>query len=37
MIYLVGFGLVFIGFCLGLFVAIMCACAGEADEKEWKR
>jgi hypothetical protein len=33
MIYIAGFGLVFIGFCLGFIVAILCACAGRADEK----
>jgi hypothetical protein len=36
MIYIAGFALVFIGFCLGFIVAIACATAGRADELERK-
>ena len=32
--YLIAFCLIFLGFILGFFVAIICACAGKADEME---
>lgn len=33
-LYLIGLALVFLGFLLGFFVAIVCTCAGRADEME---
>jgi hypothetical protein len=33
-IYLIAFGLIFIGFILGFFVAAICASAGRATEME---
>jgi len=32
--YLIGFGLVFIGFILGFFTAMLCVVAGRAEEME---